>query len=160
MSRCCAPAGLALLAALLGGRGHADPPPPQVPIPKLTAQEVAVREEKAGQDPALLLEVAALADAPTARRLRKLVGRLLQLPPADAKRLAGRVAAVLPRAAATPDELEEVLGRPRAIARQILYRRAVEQWHYDSPLPLVAVFDRPRLQDGRLRTVLPPDGIP
>jgi hypothetical protein len=37
------------------------------------------------------------------------------------------------RAGMTPKEVRNLVGRPARIARQILYRRYLEQWSYDNP---------------------------
>jgi hypothetical protein len=126
----------------------------------LTAQEVAVRVEQAGKDPVRLLEVAALAGAKEARMLRLQVKKLLAernrpAPPEESEQFARRLLMVLPQAARTPAEVQEVLGTPKQTARQILYRRYLEQWHYDAPLPLCVVFECRRGQEPRLQSVLP-----
>ncbi len=148
--------GVALLLGAWAAWLHAEPS--DGAGLKLTAQEVAVRREKAGDDPVQLLDLAGLADAKDAARLREQVKQLLL----DRKRVAGpeeldalarRLAVVLPTATRSPAEVQEVLGPPRSTARQILYRRYVEQWHYDSPLSLCVVFDARKGQEPRLQTV-------
>jgi hypothetical protein len=153
--------GVVLLAVagwLASGRADA---PPDVKGPKLTAQEVAVRVEQAGKDPGRLLEVAALADDKEARRLRRQVNALLQerkrlAAPEQLDQLARRLTVVLPLAAPSPAAIQEVLGPPKQTAREILYRRYLEQWHYDDPVPLCVVFDCLKGQDPRLLNVLLP----
>ena len=82
----------------------------------------------------LLLAQADQAHGDEARRLRADVRRqLLDLPPA-------RVSALL--------------GKPKTVARQILYRRYLEQWTYDRPVPLRLLFHCPRGQEPRLLAVL------
>jgi hypothetical protein len=39
------------------------------------------------------------------------------------------------------DQVRDLLGPPRRIARQVLYQRYLEQWLYESPLPLRLEFD-------------------
>jgi hypothetical protein len=150
MSRNLARPSLALAALLCAGQGLCDQP--AQPSVKLTAQEVAVRIEKAGKDPALLLEVAAAAEPARARQIREQVKQLLQALTAadDRAAAAARVAPVLARSAMTGDELKEALGPARAVARQVLNRRTLEQWHYDAPLPLTVTFERPRGQEARI----------
>jgi hypothetical protein len=80
-----------------------------------------------------LLAQAGQAHAEEARRLRADVRRrLLDLPPA---------------------RVRDLLGHPKSIARQILYRRYLEQWTYDRPVTVVLVFHCPRGQEPRLRDV-------
>jgi hypothetical protein len=43
----------------------------------------------------------------------------------------------------TQAEVREILGPPRRISRQILFRRHLEQWHFDDPSGWVQ-FDCPR----------------
>ena len=66
------------------------------------------------------------------------------------------VARALPAAARSPEELRELLGPPREVLRQVLYRRAVEQWHYDSPLSLCVVLTARKGQPARVQTVQVP----
>jgi hypothetical protein len=53
----------------------------------------------------------------------------------------------------TPARLTKLLGRPQRMARQVLHRRYVEQWHYDAPLALDVVFDCPRGQAPHVTSV-------
>jgi hypothetical protein len=46
------------------------------------------------------------------------------------------------RAGMTADEVRTLLGRPSRTARQILYRRYLEQWQYDEPDGLWVEFSR------------------
>jgi hypothetical protein len=41
----------------------------------------------------------------------------------------------------TPTQVRSLLGPPRRVARQILYKRYLEQWQYDTPLSVVVEFD-------------------
>ena len=52
----------------------------------------------------------------------------------------------------TDSELLEVLGRPKKIARQILFRRHLEQWTYDAP-PLRIELHCVRGQKARVTSV-------
>jgi hypothetical protein len=133
------------------------------PGPRLTAEEVAARRERAGNDPVALLELVALVGETEARGLRQQLKTLL----ADRKQIAGPeeqerllrgVARVLPAAARTPAALRELLGPPRQVLRQVLYRRYREQWHYDTPLSVCVVLEGARGQEARVRTVLVPGG--
>ncbi|HYT95468.1 MAG TPA: hypothetical protein VEL76_42510 [Gemmataceae bacterium] len=154
---------LAVVAWLAPGWGVAWP---DEKAPKLTAQEVMVRLERAGKDPSLLLEIAALAEDKEARHIRQQVKELLRMrkrlaTPEELDQLARRLTSILPRAARTPEEVKEVLGPPQQTARQILYRRYLEQMLYDDPLPLCVVFDCVQGQDPRLLNVLvAPTGKP
>ncbi len=109
-------------------------------------------------DPIHLLEQSRFANDKEAKKLRERVQEVLRerkpdADPADQERFARRLAEALPRTIRTSAELREVLGPPRTISRQILYRRLVEQWHYDRPLPLCAVLDTLKGQEARLQTV-------
>jgi hypothetical protein len=137
----------------------ADEPAPA--RPGLTAEEVAARVEKAGKDPAALLELVPLVGSRQAARVREQVKALL----ADRKRIASpeeldlltrQVARALPGAARSPAEVRELLGPPQQILRQVLYRRYVEQWHYDTPLTLCVVLHALKGQEPRVQTVLLP----
>ena len=50
----------------------------------------------------------------------------------------------------TPEQVRELVGAPRRIARQILYHRYREQWIYEVPLPLRLTFECRRGQKPRL----------
>jgi len=52
----------------------------------------------------------------------------------------------------SPDQVREIVGPPKQIARQILYHRYREQWVYESTTPLRLTFDWPR---GQLPQLLP-----
>ena len=45
-----------------------------------------------------------------------------------------RLAAAVP--GAKPAEVKRALGEPARVSRQVLYRRYLEQWGYDAPLPV------------------------
>ncbi len=73
-----------------------------------------------------------------------------QVKPLDRQRNAQRVQAGMP-----PAEVRRLLGPPDRIARQILYRRYLEQWIYDAPLALRIGFDCLPGQDPQVQTVQP-----
>jgi hypothetical protein len=140
--------------------------PGQPPAPvgaKLTPAEASVRLEKAGEDPVLLLELVPLLAEKEASGVRQQVKGLLlkrkQIAgPEELEKLAEGVARALPAAARSPAEVRQVLGTPREVLRQVLYRRALEQWHYDTPLSLCVMFAAARGQPARVQTVQVPGG--
>jgi hypothetical protein len=67
---------------------------------------------------------------------------------------AGNVRRVRP--GMTPAEVRRLLGPPDRIARQILYRRYLEQWIYDDPPALRIVFDCLKGQEPHVQTVHAP----
>lgn len=69
-------------------------------------------------------------------------------PAPDARRNAARV-----RRGMSPAEVRELLGPPNRIARQILYRRYLEQWTYDALPSSWIEFDCPRGQEPHVLTV-------
>ena len=72
------------------------------------------------------------------------------LPEAERAR---RLAAVEP--GLSPDQVRRLIGAPRSVCRQILYRRCLEQWQYDSTFPVRLEFDCPRGQEAHLLSVQP-----
>jgi hypothetical protein len=60
----------------------------------------------------------------------------------------------------TAAEVVEGLGQPQRIARQVLFRRFLEQWSYDTPPGLVIEFDCLKGQDSRVLTVHSPPARP
>lgn len=54
----------------------------------------------------------------------------------------------------TPAEVEARLGKPRRVVRQILYRRHIEQWVYDSPTARRVEFNCVRGRDPYLLHVV------
>jgi hypothetical protein len=50
----------------------------------------------------------------------------------------------------TPQQVRQLVGAPKHIARQILYHRYREQWIYDAPTPVRLTFDCPRGQKPQL----------
>jgi hypothetical protein len=73
----------------------------------------------------------------------------------DRRELGRRLAEVLPALSQTPAEVADVLGSEKQVSRQVLYRRYREQWLYDSPLPLLVVFDVRKGREAKLVDVLP-----
>jgi hypothetical protein len=54
-----------------------------------------------------------------------------------------------------PAEVLQLLGKPKHIGRQILYRRYLEQWVYDHPAPLWIDFECVKGQEAHVVTVHP-----
>jgi hypothetical protein len=52
-------------------------------------------------------------------------------------------------------EVRKLLGPPKRVARQILYRRYLEQWIYDGPKPVRIEFDCVRGKEPQILTVHP-----
>ena len=52
-------------------------------------------------------------------------------------------------------EVRKRLGPPKRVARQILYRRYLEQWIYDGPKPVRIEFDCVRGKEPQILTVHP-----
>lgn len=59
------------------------------------------------------------------------------------------------RAGMSADDVRRRLGPPRRVARQVLYRRYLEQWVYDGPEAVRIEFDCPRGQRPQVLTVQP-----
>jgi hypothetical protein len=57
--------------------------------------------------------------------------------------------------AMSPAEVVAVLGPPQRVAREILYKRHLEQWVYDRPQPLRIRLNCPRGQPPQIVTVQP-----
>jgi hypothetical protein len=68
-----------------------------------------------------------------------------QAAPRDAKERVGAV-----RRDLSASEVRDLLGPPRRISRQILYRRYLEQWTYDEPSFVLIEFDCLRGQEARV----------
>jgi hypothetical protein len=51
--------------------------------------------------------------------------------------------------------LRILLGKPKHVARQILYGRYLEQWTYDDPVPVRIEFDWRKGQEKQIQTVQP-----
>jgi hypothetical protein len=126
---------------------------------RLTPEELAQRKQQAGTDPVRLLELCPLVDSLQAEELRQMAARAIAAAPAaDRGDLAIRIAPLLAGAASTPDEFRQLLGGPTRVARQMVYRRHVEQWIYDGPLPVCVVWQAQRGQEVRMLTVHPLSG--
>jgi hypothetical protein len=52
-------------------------------------------------------------------------------------------------------EVRDRLGAPKKVARQILFRRHLEQWTYDAPIPVRVELDGVRGQEPRVVSVHP-----
>lgn len=122
----------------------------------LTAEQVARLEQEAGTDPGKLLHLAGRVESQEARRLLHRVVRLLvdakDLSTAERNRLARLFASRLEKAA--PEDVTVVLGPSRSmVIRQVVYRRYLEQWLYETPLPLAVLVDYSRGQEPRVLAV-------
>jgi hypothetical protein len=53
----------------------------------------------------------------------------------------------------TQEQVRQIVGAPKQIARQIFYHRYREQWVYDTPIPIRLTFDCPRGQMPQLLLV-------
>jgi hypothetical protein len=62
------------------------------------------------------------------------------------------------RAGMTPKVVRNLMGRPPRIARQILYRRFLEQWSYDTPNPVWIDFNCVKGQEPIVLAVHRPGG--
>jgi hypothetical protein len=123
---------------------------------KLSPQELAVRKEKAAGDPVRLLELVPLADPVAAAELRRHIARVLaQMQVGARAEQAGKLAPLVPGAAQTPEELKQLLGTPERISRHVVYRRCIEQWTYDVPLPLCVNWQAAAGQEMQIHAVHP-----
>lgn len=126
---------------------------------KLTPEELAARKSQAGDDPARLVELLPLVDDAAARALRRQAAKLLKaLPAAEHAEMAVKLSRVLAGSGQHPEEVEELLGKPATVVRQMVYRRHVEQWQYELPVPLVLRWVAERGQEPRLQAVSPVPG--
>jgi hypothetical protein len=124
------------------------------PPTKLSREELAARQQKADNNPVQLLKLCLLADDRAAQELRTQVRKLLvDIAVGDRAEIARTIAAVLVDIAPTPDETLQILGAPHQVSRQVVYRRCVEQWHYEQPLPLCLVWSIPRGENPHLHNV-------
>lgn len=55
----------------------------------------------------------------------------------------------------TAAQVRDLVGKPRSIARQILYARYVEQWTYDDPFSVRIEFDWRKGHERQILTVQP-----
>jgi hypothetical protein len=123
---------------------------------KLSPEELVVRREKAGRDPVRLLELVPLTDAAAAVELRRRIAKVLaEAPEAERADLARKIAPLLAAAAPTPDDLRLLLGPPPRISRQMVYRRAIEQWTYETPLSLCINWQAAAGQEMQMQAVQP-----
>jgi hypothetical protein len=124
------------------------------PPTKLSREELAVRQQKADNNPVLLLKLCVLADAQAAQELRTQVRKLLaNIAVGDRAEIGPMMAAILMDIAPTPDEMLQILGEPHQVSRQVVYRRCLEQWHYEQPVPLCVVWSIPRGENSHLHSV-------
>jgi hypothetical protein len=56
----------------------------------------------------------------------------------------------------SPRRVRELLGEPKRVARQILYKRHLEQWIYDGPTVVIVEFDCTKGRDPHVLNVLEP----
>jgi hypothetical protein len=142
MKMCCATGLLCLAGFLLWANVPERAAARQGPAAKETPQGLLDRAERAEPAEARLL-------------LRKVVELLRKEAPPNQADLGRKFGELLQRNARVPADVTEVLGPPERIARQVLYRRYREQWLYDAPVPLVAVFDVATGDTPRILTVRP-----
>jgi hypothetical protein len=103
-----------------------------------------------------LLKLAASEEPSPARAsLRKAVLLLKKGTVQDRQELAKKLTDLLSRVAQTPSEVSEVLGPPEQVARQVLYRRYREQWSYETPVPVLVIFDVAAGDGPKILTVRP-----
>jgi hypothetical protein len=75
------------------------------------------------------------------------------IPPTESRRLRSLLEqGRLPDRPLTPVQVRQVLGAPPALARQVLFHRYLEQWHYPK-MQLRLMFDCRRGQKARLQSV-------
>lgn len=144
---------LLIVLVLLPAASWSEPP---VPI-RLTPQELTKRLQQAGDDPAKILALTPMTKEATARELRKKAYSLLTKKSAASRKelhvLAQRLSQEIPHTIRSPAQLLEVLGKTRTTSHQLLYRRYLEQWKYQVPLPLVITFDYRKGKEPILRSV-------
>jgi hypothetical protein len=83
--------------------------------------------------------------------LKLLVVQAEQAPPPEAAKLREQVTRQMLEL--SPAQLRSLLGHPKTVARQVLYRRYLEQWVYDRPAGLCLVFHCTKGQEPRLQRV-------
>ncbi len=120
------------------------------PFVQLTPEEYSRRVREAQGDPTKLLRLCLFVGDGEAKKLRNQVSRKLRESPQNSD-VGHRLAKILPIVARNPQEVTEILGTDKAIHRQLLYRRYIEQWTYRTPLRLILVFECPKGQDPFLR---------
>jgi hypothetical protein len=87
-----------------------------------------------------------------AEDLRKLV---VEAADNNREEFARQAAPLLAAGGKTPNEVKQLLGSPQRVSRQMVYRRLVEQWIYDRPLPLCIVWQSHRGQETQILSVHP-----
>ncbi len=124
--------------------------------PFLSQKELDLLEKQAAEDPAQLLDLAAMVEAKEGRRLLRKVIKVIQKHPQEMAPWQGRFASLLPSLAASKEDVLAIFSpaAPKQIARQIIYRRYLEQWHFDRPFPITIFFDGRKGKDLRVRLVL------
>lgn len=125
-------------------------------------QQRSVRE-----DVEKILALALKAEDKEARRLVHKAWRLVQsgakFSSQDSEALAKQFADGVARVVRTTDDASEVFGAaaPKRVVRQVLYRRYLELWIYQEPLPLVLVWNCEKGLDARIQSVHPlPRNLP
>jgi hypothetical protein len=73
--------------------------------------------------------------------------------------LATRLAQEVEKCAKTPREVLEIFGEktPKAVARQVFFRRYYEQWVFDQPVRIVVVFDCIKGKEAKLLSLFVPE---
>jgi hypothetical protein len=154
--------GVAWAVFLGSGPVVLDGLPPKLLTPEQLRQEA----DKAGKDPAKLIQLAQQAPEEEMRRLLHRAMQLLtagqgDLSPQERERLARLFASSLERAARSPDDVAHIMG-PKArptVVRQVIFRMVREQWLYETPFRLAVTIDYRRGHDPRVSAVriLPPE---
>ena len=148
--------GVAWAVFLGSGPVVADDLPPK----SLTREQLRQEADKAGKDPARLIQLAQQAPEEETRRLLHQAMQLLTAGQADLsarerERLARLFASSLERAARSPDDVALIMGpkaRP-AVVRQVIFRMIREQWLYETPFRLAVTVDYRRGNDPRVSAV-------
>lgn len=119
------------------------------------------------QDPEVankLLELAAQAEPKEALKHLTTVTNTLRanktLTRAERESLTNRFVRILQAKARLPEDLAVVFGpmASKQVARQVFYRRYLEQWVVTSPVGLCVTFDCAKGQDPVIRTIQPLEG--
>jgi hypothetical protein len=88
---------------------------------------------------------------PTPSQVKRLLAQADQARGDEARRL--RAEATRRLLDLSPARVRELLGPPDRVARQVLYRRYLEQWAYDRPAALSVLFEGRKGQEPRSRGV-------
>jgi hypothetical protein len=111
-------------------------------------------QDQPADDPVRLLQSIPLADPGATPALRRRAGKLLaQVAPADREESARKLIPLLAAAAPTPEAVQQLLGPPQQTCRQVVYRRYLEQWTYDLPVPLCVTWQASPGNEMRLEAV-------